>query len=179
MTGESEYRVEYRTAVGAFLQAGVTGADGNSLLFTGLAPSTAYQFRVRACNAAGCSAYSSEVAATTGGSGGGSGVPPIPTGLSTTVRSSSSILLGWTDVSGETEYRVEYRSAAGPFLQAGVTGADGNSLLFTGLAPSSAYQFRVRACNGAGCSSYSAEVSATTSSAGASFTPAAARAPSP
>lgn len=74
---ETEYRVERQTgSTGPFQQVAVLPANTTSYTAPGLPASAAYGFRVRACNAAGCSGYSVTALATTpssGGTGGSSG----------------------------------------------------------------------------------------------------------
>ncbi|MEU6311622.1 glycoside hydrolase family 18 protein [Streptomyces sp. NPDC047014] len=85
--------------------------------------------------------------------------PAVPTGLTATATSSSSVLLGWTAVPGATSYTV-HRDGAAPLP----TGSA--SATVTGLAPATAYTFRVSAVNAAGESAPSAPVSVTTGTGG-------------
>src|SRR5690606_23443175 len=81
---------------------GVT-AYGDS---AGLGGSTAYTYQVRACNAVGCSSFSSTASATT--------APDVPTGLSATAPSPTQVNLSWADNSAdETGFRIERSSDGG------------------------------------------------------------------
>jgi hypothetical protein len=62
---EAGFKVERSVAGGAWEQVAAVAADARSYAATGLTASTAYQFRVRAYNAAGDSAYSNTASATT------------------------------------------------------------------------------------------------------------------
>ncbi len=62
---ESEYRIEVRPPGGGFGDIGSVPANSNGAIVTGLASGTTYQFRVRARNASGNSAYSNTASATT------------------------------------------------------------------------------------------------------------------
>lgn len=60
------YRIERRTGTGAFALVDSVGAGTRSLQQTGLTPQTTYGYRVQACNASGCSAFTAVATATTG-----------------------------------------------------------------------------------------------------------------
>jgi hypothetical protein len=64
---ETEFRIEQTTGPGTFGQIAAVGANTTSYPSTGVSPTTTYVYRVRACNAVGCSAYSNEATATTPG----------------------------------------------------------------------------------------------------------------
>ena len=82
----------------------------------------------------------------------------FPSQLSVAPGSASpatTIALSWQDnASNETGFTVE-RSAGGAFTQIGQVGANVTTYLDTGLAPNTAYDYRVFAFNGSGNSSYS------------------------
>ncbi|HEX8904698.1 MAG TPA: fibronectin type III domain-containing protein, partial [Longimicrobiaceae bacterium] len=61
---ESEFRVERHAPGGTFAQVGTVPGDIVVFQDTGLTPGVTYTYRVRACNAAGCSAYSPETSGT-------------------------------------------------------------------------------------------------------------------
>src|SRR6185295_9732938 len=60
----------------------------------GLAANTAYAYRVRACNTAGCSAYSNEA---TGRTAAAPTPPAAPAELTATATSDTEIRLAWQD----------------------------------------------------------------------------------
>jgi chitodextrinase len=106
--------------------------------------------------------------ATAGGGGGGGGdtqAPSVPTGLTVTGTTSSSVALSWqpsTDNVGVTGYDV-YRGST----QVGT--ATGTSYTDSGLAASTAYSYTVRAHDAAGnVSAASTAVAATTTAGGGS-----------
>src|SRR5207237_1580379 len=68
-----------------------TGSTTTTYSNTGLAPSTAYTYRVSAINSVGTSPPSNTASATTS-----STAPQPPTGLTATAVSSSQINLSWT-----------------------------------------------------------------------------------
>ncbi|WP_433014344.1 chitinase [Kribbella sp. CA-294648] len=99
---------------------------------------------------------------------GGSGPPPdttpptTPGGLTVGSPTSSSLQLNWSaasDANGVARYDVVRGSEAAQSV------GNVTSWTATGLTPSTAYSFKVRACDAAGnCSPYGASVSGTTSS---------------
>ncbi|HEX4955846.1 MAG TPA: fibronectin type III domain-containing protein [Thermoanaerobaculia bacterium] len=105
------------------------------------------------------------IAAVYGGSGGST--VGAPSGLTATVLSSTAIRLGWSDNStNETSFRIERKMGSGSFSEVGNVGANVVTFDSTGLSPATAYTFRVRARAGSASSSYSNQVTATTSAAG-------------
>lgn len=81
---EVESRIERKLgATGTFGQIATLGANVTVYADTGLAPGSTYVYRVRACNAVGCSDYSNEATATTP-------VVPVSFALSVTVRGSAA-----------------------------------------------------------------------------------------
>jgi subtilisin family serine protease len=79
---ETQSRIERKTGTGGtFAQIATPAANALAFSDTGLSPNTAYVYRVRACNAVGCSPYSNEATATT---------PGLPVALNLTVRGSAA-----------------------------------------------------------------------------------------
>jgi len=119
---------------------------------TGLTANSSHSYRVRATNAAGASAWSSAVSATT------NNAPQVlPTGLVASAASSSQINVSWGTSSGATGYDLEVD---------GTVNSDITSpYVHTGLVASSNHSYRVRAKNSVGTSEWSTSVSATTSAA--------------
>ena len=78
---ETEFRIERRSGSGAFVRIATTGANVMTYADSGLASVTVYAYRMQACNARGCSAYTSEATATT------PALPPVA--LSVTARGSA------------------------------------------------------------------------------------------
>jgi serine protease len=139
--------------VGAF--ADIATLAPNQVLFnnTGLAVG-AYRYRIRACNAAGCSVGT--ISATLV-------IPPVPAApgaLAATPLSASQIRLTWMDPGTvETSFQV-YRALRNPDgtwpAYASIATAAANTVLYTntGLLAGRAYRYQVRACNVSGCSAF-------------------------
>jgi len=157
---EDEFQVERKEgAAESWSRVKTAGADAEGWTDTGLTSLTSYTYRIRACNAMGCSPFSNEATATT------TDLPPdAPTGLSATATGQSTIELSWTDESdNETGFRVERRKeSGGSWSTVATRGPNTESLQDSGLSASTAYLYRVRACNEAGCSDFSNEAGATT-----------------
>jgi hypothetical protein len=156
--GEYGFKIERRTGSEAFML--LTALGPNSVRYTdsGLTPSTAYFYRVRAFNAVGASAPSNETSATTLAR-----PPAAPTVLTATPVSSTRILLAWTDNSdNETAFEVDRKNGSGAFATVAVVSANTTSLADSGLSPGTAYTYRVRAIHSEGVSGYSNEANATT-----------------
>lgn len=121
-------------------------------LYTGASTSTtvsgpadgSYQFRVAACNANGCSTPTVSSTATV------AHVPPTPASITAPGSSTGAAALSWAASSYATSYQVEH-SQDGNWVQ-----------VFAGAATSATinepasgnWYYRVRACNGNGCSGY-------------------------
>ena len=99
-TNEDLFRVERREgAAGSWAEVGTPGANSTGFSDGGLTPTTEFYYRVRACNASGCSPYSGEASATT------TQTPPsAPTGLTASLVPLNTVDLGWTDTSGDESY---------------------------------------------------------------------------
>ena len=98
------------------------------------------------------------------GPGGQTQVPPVPTGLSVTGTTSSSVSLSWAASSGATGYNV-YRGSTE------VASVSGTSYTDSGLSASTSYSYTVTATNSAGESAHSGAVTGTTAGTGTTIPP--------
>jgi Fibronectin type III domain len=148
------------------VQQSLDGADwtpvrtttATSVMLFGLEANRTYFFRVRAFNSGGSGPFSNVASARTEAS-----VPIAPRDLTATAASRSRIDLSWRDVSpNETRFEIE-RSTAGRAFRVVATAAE-NAVFFTdtNLKAGTTYKYRIRACNGLGCSPPSNEATATT-----------------
>lgn len=159
---EQSFRVERRSSIlTPFTEVGSVGANTTTFTDASLQPGTSYAFRIRACNAAGCSEYEGPVIAITAA---GQQSPAAPSGLVADAVSVSEVRLEWTDnASNEDEFRVERRlSSVAEFALAGTTDADDTTFQDGGLSAGTSYVYRVQACNAVGCSAFTSEASAST-----------------
>jgi endo-1,4-beta-xylanase len=142
----------------------VTTVTTTSTTQTGLTPSTAYQFFVRARDAAGnLSPQSNTVSVTTSPGTGDTSPPTTPGTLTSSGITSTSVNLAWgasTDNVGVTGYNIFRNNTL-------LTTVTTTSTTVSGLTPSTAYQFFVQARDAAGnVSANSNTVSITTSPGG-------------
>jgi YD repeat-containing protein len=127
----------------------ITGVVGTSYTDAGLAPNTTYSYNVKACNSSGCSAISVGASATT------PAFPAVPTGI-TAVVNGTSIVVSWSAVTSATSYTL--RKSVGNAVS-DITGIAGVSHTDGGVVPGPTYTYSVQACNAAGCSAMSINVS--------------------
>jgi hypothetical protein len=95
-----------------------------------------------------------------------SGTPIPPSNPAAVAVSSSQINLSWTDNStNETGFKIERKiGAGGSYSQIATVGANVSTYSHTGLAAGTTYYYKVRAYNASGDSTFTNEVSATTTS---------------
>ena len=148
-------------------------ASGTTYTASGLSASTEYSFTVRALDAAGNrSTSSSEVSVTTsegddGGSGGDTTKPTTPSGLAASGTTSTGTTLAWstsTDDVGVTGYEILRGSTV-------IGSTASRTYTVSGLAPSTAYSFTVRAFDAAENRSSSSSAVTVTTKAGSTGSP--------
>lgn len=146
VSGATRYELDQRKDGGAW--SNIHNASTISRALSGQAAGS-YDYRVRACNVAGCSAYS--VVASTVVSVVVLGVPTLS--APSPVNRGALFMVSWTAVSGATQYVLEYTFNGTAYTA------------YTGAAVSAqaehytagTYRYRVKACNGSGCGNYSSE----------------------
>ena len=160
VAGASFYEV-YRTAnpTGTYTQIGQTSSPPYDDYTAN--PGTTYWYKVRACNAAGCSALSTAdsgyASKSDGGGGGGDQLPGTPGNLNASKGEyEDKIRVTWSPASGAKRYEVFRRSSeGGPYDQiAETTGTSYDDE--DNLVPCQSYWYKVRACNENGCGNFSA-----------------------
>ncbi|MFB4280434.1 fibronectin type III domain-containing protein [Nonomuraea sp. MTCD27] len=124
----------------------------SSITLTGLTANTRYQVYVRARDGAGnLSGDSQPVTFTTTTTGGDTSPPTAPAGLAASGTTSTGTSLSWTastDDNGVTGYDILRAAGAGAFSQVGTSAT--TTYADTGLTPSTAYRYQVRARDAAG-----------------------------
>jgi subtilisin family serine protease len=140
---------------GAWSTVGTTAANAVTFTNTGLTAGTTYEYRLRSCNAAGCSAwlYSGALSIPT--------APPAPPfGLAAAAASATSATVTWTDGStSETGFTLTRAlrntdGTWGAYATIASPAANATSFASTGLVAGRAYRYQLRACNPAGCSDW-------------------------
>jgi len=138
MAEEGEYELIGSTDSTSFLDQ---ASESRSL-----AMGTLYWYRVRACNAAGCSEPSEPVS-------GYAGYPPAPTGVQASDGAyPDKIVVSWDPVPGVTGYQVYRDTAENGTYNTFVGETASASIEDTRVSAGIRYWYRVRACNGWGCS---------------------------
>ena len=153
---ENGFKVEQSTDGTTFTQVAMLASNTVSFSVTGLAASTTFQFRVVSFNDAGNSSFSNTASATTLAT-----PPPLPAApgaLTATPVSTTRINLSWADNSGnESGFKIERckNPNCTNFAQIAQVGANVTTFADTSVSKNTAYNYRVRAFNAAGNSSYS------------------------
>lgn len=154
---ETSFEIQRRTAGGTWAQLATTGANATAYLDSTVVAGTAYEYRVRARNSGGNSAWSNIASVTSQ-----LGVPAAPSNLAVTYSASLGKLTAtWTDnANNETGFTLEFSyggSAFSPVM--GTLGANATTWVSGSGVPMGIYQFRVRANNANGSSTWSGVVS--------------------
>ncbi len=130
----------------------IDNGSATSYTHTGLEPGTTHNYRIRAKNIIGVSAWTSIVSATTQ-------VPPqppaTPANVSATAVNSFNISVSWNASQGATGYDLELDGTV-------VDNGAGTTYNHSGVLSSSTHNYRVRAKNSGGTSAWSGIVSVTT-----------------
>jgi hypothetical protein len=93
-------------------------------------------------------------------------LPQPPANLRIENQDTGEVVLAWTPQgTGASEFRLERRTGDGSFQALATVGGSTTTYADRTIQPDSHYTFRVRACNDAGCSGYSNQVSTTTTPA--------------
>ncbi|HEX8342697.1 MAG TPA: PQQ-dependent sugar dehydrogenase [Tepidisphaeraceae bacterium] len=165
-SNETGYRVERRSGGGAFATVATLAADATGYTDTGLTPATAYEYRVRAFNAAGDSAASNTLAVTT--TAPANGVPTPPANLAAAVLPGADVKLTWTDTAGnETGFKIFRRYAGWIWAEIAAVGANTATYTDIDAIGNVTYEYRVQAYNATGASGDSNVVLVNTVQAGA------------
>jgi lysophospholipase L1-like esterase/fibronectin type 3 domain-containing protein len=155
------YRVERSTDGTSWAPVATTSDSVTAYNDTGLQAASTYSYRVVATNAGGDSSPSGVATATTQPPP--ATQPAAPASLVATAVSSTRIDLAWSDVAGETGYRIERSIGGASWTAVGTTAANVTAYGDTGLASATTYSYRVVATSGAGDSPPSPVASAMTS----------------
>lgn len=148
VSGALSYNIQWRP-VGTTTWS-TTTSSSTSVGITGLIASTQYEFQVQVVCSAGTGSFSASATFTTTSQSCGT-----PTNLFASSIAGNSAVLNWTGVSGATSYNVRWRIFG---TTTWTTGATSNTtLLITGLAPLTQYEFQVQAVCGASTGSFASE----------------------
>jgi glucose/arabinose dehydrogenase len=149
----ASYQLEAGSVPGAANLALVPAAT-TELSFSGI-PAGTYYVRVRSVGAGGVSVPSNEITIIVG-SGGCTGPPPAPSGLSALVNG-QLVTLSWTSSASPDTFALEAGSGPG-LANLATLGVDGSLRALIVQAPPGRYYVRLRAQNSCGVSAASGEV---------------------
>lgn len=158
-SNETGFEVQRRTGTdGAWQAAGMVGADVTRWFDGAVSSGTEYGYRLRACNTVGCSSWTAAVPVVT------VVVPPSPpTDVRATAPRHDRVEVRWTDRSpDETAFRIRRRAGGGSWADLSTVGAGTTSANDLSVEGGTRYDYRVLACNSAGCSPEQETASVTT-----------------
>ncbi len=151
--GETGYRIDRSLNGTTWTQLATPTAGSGSYDDTGLSATTKYYYRIVSLSGVGNSNPSTTANATT--------TPITPTTLTGSVAT-NSITLSWTNVGGETGYRIERSPDNSSWSQLATTAVNVATYANTGLSPNATYYYRVKAIGAGGDSPATSSISKTT-----------------
>ena len=152
MNNADHLELEFRAVgAGSWTTFPQLAATATTATVGGLAAGTGYEFRIRAVNGFGASAYAGPITVTTPG-----GAPLPPTSLAAGSATTTSVGLTWVlagSGAAATSIEIQFRVVGSPAWTS-ATPAAGNATAATvgGLSASTSYEFQIRATNGSGSS---------------------------
>ena len=154
---ETRYTIE-RSVGGPFSVIGSVSADLRNYSDTAAQAGTTYGYRVQAHNGGGDSGYSNVATVTTPVP-----LPLTPGGLTASNNRKKTAAVSWQPVEDPPASRYElmremYKKKKWSYAAVVATVPSGGSLTFIDASGTGTFRYSVRACNGAGCSAYSAPV---------------------
>ncbi len=130
---ESDFQIERLVGTGAWNDLAVVGANARSYTNTGLDIGTRYQYRVRARNSAGASAWSNVGDVTLSGGEGGGGSTNLPGVVTTTAFGGSKSYTVNVTAAGSYYFVISYSSSANSKLvTTGFNGGSANAAVDSG-----------------------------------------------
>ena len=162
--GATSYNLYWSDASGVTTSTGtqVVGVTSPAVL-TSLADNTTYYVIVTAVNGAGEGAASVQVAATTLGAAPPPTTAPAAPSVVNAMGGNEQVTVSWSAVAGATSYNIYWSTTSGVTTTTGTLIAGVTSpFVHTGRTASTPYFYIVTAVNGAGESSASGQVTATT-----------------
>lgn len=145
-TSEAGFVIERQDDTGPWVQAGIAGKNATSFLDSTVLAARIYRYRVSAFGPGITVGPSNIVAVTT--------PTNAPSGLrADTLESDAAISLRWTDIVGESGYRIERSDDGITWVQVGTTSANTSTFSDSLISGANIYKYRVRAFNALGDSS--------------------------
>ena len=139
VSGAVNYTVEYKLNAASTYTVAAASTTATSVNITGLAASSLYDWRVRTNCSTGSSAYTNAQFTTTAVA-----TCNAPTALTSSAITTSGATVGWTAASGAVSYDADYKLASESTWTNAATATTSTSVVLSGLASSSLYDWRVR-----------------------------------
>jgi len=153
---ETGFRIR-RATEGAWAQRAELQAGATSWEDEGLEAGTVYRYQVQACGEGGCSLFSAEASTRT------DDLPPgTPTALAAEALTPTRVRLTWEDGSGVVEDVRIQRRTGGSWTEVGTTEGRVEAFEDSNALPATGHEYRLRACNGGGCSPLTGIIGVTT-----------------
>jgi hypothetical protein len=150
----TEFRIERRVGDGGFQARGTVDGSSTTFVDSGLQADTRYTYRVRACNASGCSDFSNQATAET--------APAAPVDLRVATLLFNRVRIAWTyEGTTATTFRIERATGSGSFSELAIVEADARFYDDRNVQRGAIYRYRVSACNSNGCSTTSNTITVT------------------
>jgi Metallo-peptidase family M12B Reprolysin-like/Secretion system C-terminal sorting domain/Fibronectin type III domain/Bacterial pre-peptidase C-terminal domain len=153
VTGAVSYAVDYKLSTATTWTSVATASTATSVAISGLSASTLYDYRVStSCGTNGASGFSSAQFTTSAPF-----VCNAPTGLTSSAISATGATVSWTAVTGAASYAVDYKLSTATTWTSAATASTATSVVISGLAATSLYDYRVSTnCGANGASGFSA-----------------------
>ncbi len=152
-TGATSYEV-YRDTSGGGSFSSKVGTVNSGTSYTDTAPRGAtYYYKVKACNASGCSSLS--VASAGVNLPGAVSKPNAPSKPTAAKASATTITVSWSGETGATTYEVYRDTSSGGSFSSKVGTVNSGTTHTDTATRGATYYYKVKACNVAGCSSLS------------------------
>jgi Secretion system C-terminal sorting domain len=137
------YEFRYKlTASSTWIFAGTLGGSATSKIFSGLAPSTSYDFEGRTFCPNGLVGPWSPTLTVVTNALSGCALPPTPVA---SVLTGNTATITWSVVAGAGWYEFRYKPAAAlTWISGGTAGPSATSKYYAGLLPNTAYNFEAR-----------------------------------
>jgi hypothetical protein len=153
-SGVTSYNIRYRI-VGSSIWSTASSTSASTLLNT-LTQSSTYEFQVQSVCSFGNSAFSASANFTTASPA----TCGIPSNLSTSSVTSTTVTLTWTGLSGIISYNLKYR-LVGTSIWTNIN-TTGSTIILNGLSPASTYEYQVQSVCASGSSAFTSSANFTT-----------------
>ncbi|MFZ1305332.1 MAG: T9SS type A sorting domain-containing protein, partial [Ferruginibacter sp.] len=139
VSGAVNYTVEYKLNSASTYTVAAAATTATSVNLSGLTASSLYDWRVRTNCSTGNSGYTNAQFTTTAVA-----ACNAPTGLTSSAITTSGATVSWTAASGAVSYDADYKLASASTWTNAATATTSTSVVLSGLASSSLYDWRVR-----------------------------------